>query len=51
MNPPVRECSFSGAHRLIPSKYSTEGTVLAELADNEREVQELAVKAFKVGTG
>ena len=41
MNPPVRECSFSGAHRLIPSKYSTEGTVLAELADNEREVQEL----------
>ena len=41
MNPPVRECSFSGAHRLIPSKYSTEGTVLAELADNEREVQGL----------
>ncbi|HEV2487119.1 MAG TPA: RES family NAD+ phosphorylase [Terracidiphilus sp.] len=41
MNPPVRECSFPGAHRLIPSKHSTEGTVLAQLTDDEREVQEL----------
>ena len=41
MNPPVRECAFSSTHRLIPSKYSTEGTVLAQLTDDDREVQEL----------
>lgn len=39
--PPVRECQFRGTHRLIPSKYSAEGTVLAELADNENEVRDL----------
>ncbi len=39
--PPVRECSFRGAHRLIPSKYSAEGTVLAELADNGAELRDL----------
>jgi RES domain-containing protein len=41
MNPPVRECSFSGTHRLIPSKYSPEGTVLAELTASDRELADL----------
>ncbi|MGD0738310.1 MAG: RES family NAD+ phosphorylase [Terracidiphilus sp.] len=41
MTPPVRECSFRGTHRLIPSKYSAEGTVLAGLADNEAELRDL----------
>lgn len=41
MKPPVRQCSFSGTHRLIPSKYSAGGTVLSPLGDNDREVQEL----------
>jgi len=39
--PPLHECSFADTHRLIPSKYSPEGTVLSELADNERELQNL----------
>jgi len=39
--PPARECSFRGTHRLIPSKYSAEGTVLAELADNDAELRDL----------
>jgi RES domain-containing protein len=39
--PPVNECSFSATHRLIPSKYSEEGTVLAALAEDEREIQDL----------
>jgi RES domain-containing protein len=42
MIPPVRECVFPNTHRLIPSKYSREGTVLAQLADDDGEVQELA---------
>lgn len=41
MIPPIHECSFPDTHRLIPSKYSPEGTVLSELADNERELQHL----------
>ncbi|MFZ0337510.1 MAG: RES family NAD+ phosphorylase [Terracidiphilus sp.] len=41
MTPPVRECSFCHTHRLIPSKYSAEGTVLAELADNDAELRDL----------
>ncbi|MGD0481919.1 MAG: RES family NAD+ phosphorylase [Terracidiphilus sp.] len=41
MTPPVRECSFRGTHRLIPSKWSARGTVLAELADNDAEVRDL----------
>lgn len=41
MIPPVRECSFPNTHRLIPSKYSPEGTVLGQLSDREQEVQEL----------
>jgi RES domain-containing protein len=39
--PPVRECTFHGTHRLIPSKYSSEGTVLSELSDNDRELRQL----------
>lgn len=39
--PPVRECSFRGTHRLIPSKYSAEGTVLAALADNDADLRDL----------
>lgn len=39
--PPVRECSFRNTHRLIPSKYSAEGTALAELADNDAELRDL----------
>ncbi len=38
---PNRACSFSSTHRLIPSKYSAEGTVLAELADNAAELAAL----------
>ena len=39
--PPVRECSFRGTHRLIPSKSSAEGTVLATLADKAAELRDL----------
>src|ERR1700734_4110056 len=39
--PPLRECSFRGTHRLIPTKYSAEGTVLAALAENDAEVRDL----------
>jgi RES domain-containing protein len=39
--PPVHECSFQDTHRLIPSKYSPEGSVLAELSDNDKELQEI----------
>jgi RES domain-containing protein len=38
---PMRECSFRGTHRLIPSKYSARRTELAELADNDAEVRDL----------
>ncbi len=41
MIPPVRDCSFADTHRLIPSKYSEQGTVLAELADSEAGVRNL----------
>ncbi len=39
--PVSTDCSFSDTHRLIPSKYSEEGTVLAELADSDAEVRDL----------
>jgi RES domain-containing protein len=42
MIPPVRACVFQDTHRLIPSKYSREGTVLARLTDDEMELQDLA---------
>ena len=38
---PTRACSFSSTHRLIPSKYSPEGTVLGELADNEADLHSI----------
>lgn len=41
MIPAIHECSFPDTHRLIPSKYSTEGIVLSELTDNEQELQNL----------
>lgn len=41
MNPPLRDCAFIETHRLIPSKYSEEGTVLADLADTGSELQAL----------
>ena len=37
----MRECAFADTHRLIPSKYSEEGTVLADLADAETELRAL----------
>lgn len=41
MIPPIRACAFHETHRLIPSKYSPEGTVLAQLAGSEQGVQDL----------
>jgi RES domain-containing protein len=41
LTPPLRECSFRGTHRLIPSKYSAEGTVLAALVDNDADLRDL----------
>ena len=41
MIPPVCECSFSDTHRLIPSRYSPEGTVLGQLSDNDAELRDL----------
>jgi RES domain-containing protein len=38
--PPVLECLFPRTHRLIPSKYSPEETVLGRLGENEQEVQD-----------
>lgn len=39
MNPPRREVSLTGTHRLIPSRYSPSGTVLSELAvDGEEDL-------------
>src|SRR6516225_7614282 len=33
--PPESDFSLDGWHRLIPSRYSEAGTVLAEIADND----------------
>lgn len=38
---PTLECSFPDTHRLIPSKYSPEGTVLGQLSDNDLELRDL----------
>jgi RES domain-containing protein len=35
LTPPVRDFAFDGMHRLIPSRFSEGGTVLAEVADTE----------------
>lgn len=41
MIPPAHECSFQDTHRLIPSKYSPEGSVLGQLSDDLKELREL----------
>ena len=41
MIPPTHECSFQDTHRLIPSKYSPEGSVLRQLSDDDKELREL----------
>jgi RES domain-containing protein len=38
---PTSSCSFPSTHRLIPSKYSPEGTVLSELADTQDDLLSL----------
>lgn len=42
MIPPIRACIFAHTHRLIPSKYGRQGTVLARLTEDEGELQDLA---------
>jgi RES domain-containing protein len=39
--PPLQECSLPNTHRLIPSRYSPEGTVLGQLSDREQEINAL----------
>ena len=41
MIPPVNAGSFLSTHRLIPSKYSPHGTVLADLGDDEDEIADI----------
>ena len=43
MTPQVAPFSFEAFHRLIPSRYSEGGTVLADLADNEKMLHELVL--------
>lgn len=38
MTPPVRAFSFADTHRLIPSKFSEEGTVLARAAGRDEDI-------------
>lgn len=38
---PLRAFDLEDAHRLIPSRYSESGTVLSELADNDKELDDL----------
>ena len=40
--PPVREFQFEGMHRLIRSKYSESGTVLEEVAENDKMLADIA---------
>lgn len=39
MRPPVREFKFADTHRLIPSKWSEEGTVLARAAGRDEDLE------------
>lgn len=39
--PPNRDCDFRDTHRLIPTKYSHEDTVLQQLTDHEADVEDL----------
>ena len=41
MIPPTRHFSLPAQHRLIPSRYSEEGTVLAEIADDASMLEQL----------
>jgi RES domain-containing protein len=41
MLPPIHDCLLTNTHRLIPSRYSPEGTVLARLTPDEKELEEL----------
>jgi hypothetical protein len=39
--PQVYPCNWDNAHRLIPSRYSESGTVLSDLADSDKELDDL----------
>ena len=41
--PPLRHFSLVGQHRLIPSRYSEQETVLAEVADDESMLEQLVL--------
>lgn len=41
--PPVRLVDWEDAHRLIPSRYSEDGTVLSHLAENSQELNDLVL--------
>jgi RES domain-containing protein len=43
LTPPIRPLDWEGSHRLIPSLYSEEGTVLAEIADNGAMLADLVL--------
>jgi RES domain-containing protein len=43
LTPPVKEISWDAAHRLIPSRYSEAGTVLAEIADGEQMLEDIVL--------
>jgi hypothetical protein len=42
-DPEVRFIGWENSHRLIPSRYSGSGTVLSELAENSKELEELVL--------
>jgi hypothetical protein len=39
LTPPVQDFDFPDTHRLIPSRFSQEGTVLADIADSDEMLQ------------
>jgi hypothetical protein len=41
--PEVRSFRWKNSHRLIPSRYSESGTVLSEVADNDKELDDLVL--------
>jgi hypothetical protein len=41
--PPLRALQRNGTHRLIPSRYSEQGTVLAEVCDNDAMLADVAL--------
>jgi RES domain-containing protein len=43
LTPPLREFTWDAAHRLIPSRYSEAGTVLADIADNAQMLADLVL--------